>query len=422
MPDPNIVAQLRQAIADFIAERGRAKLDKAKDESERQKIQQNFAPEAWIANAAKRAKQIQIVTHALKYAHPDARGTSLYVTGNEYAGNTLIGTHSLQGQITPDVVGNAAALDVAKFLSIEVDGKPLWQRAAERDPDLLAALPGEASQKHAWLEAFAAVVQPKGTVTSHKLAKQLYWPLPDEGYHLLAPLFATSLAQRVWEILSKDRFSEESKNARAAHRDGAPYPRGYREWPNLLIQKHGSTKPQNISQLNTERHGEVWLLPSLPPRWQARNVPYHVTNIFDRFGRLPEIREQIEALGTFLAQAKDWNNAKIRSRRAHYVEAIIDTLLHYAVAIQQSPPGWSAASECELPEAQRLWLDPDRDDPEFQKRRAESDWPRKIAESFGAWFNEQLRRFRLPVGEAEFHAWRREFEASLTDTLKEMAP
>ncbi|RMD62709.1 hypothetical protein D6833_06520 [Candidatus Parcubacteria bacterium] len=133
------------------------------------------------------------------------------------------------------------------------------------------------------------------------------------------------------------------------------------------------------------------------------------------------VQEQLDDLVRFLMRVKDRNNIRIRQERARRVERIIDELLQYAATIQQCPPGWSADPLCRLPEDQRFWLDPYRDDPNFQQRRATTDWPRSIAESFSAWFNEQLRHRKLPVGEAEYRAWRREFWNELKALTREMA-
>ena len=421
MTNPTEITRLRQAMEDFIAARLQAKLDKEKDEDKRRRLIEAHRPPAWIADAGRRVKQIQLVSHALKYTHPDARGTSLYSEGNPEAGDGLIGTHSLRGHLAPDVVGNAAALDVFKFLSLEVDGKPIWQRAVENDPNLLAALLGDDEEKGAWIAAFATLPQPKGGPASHKLAKQLYWPLENGAYHLMQPLFPSSLVQRVWERLRDDRFSEAAQQARQARRDGKPHPHGYRDWPELVVLKFGGTKPQNISQLNTERHGEVWLLPSHPPAWTSRGItpPRHVESVFERFGRMRPVREHLADLGRFLVGVRDWNNRDIRQGRARRVEAIVDELIQYAAAIRRLPPGWSAEPDCRLPASQRYWLDPERDDPDFQQARRATDWPRQVAESFGAWLNAHLRP-SLPVGDAELRAWRREFEERLHDILQEM--
>lgn len=443
MLDDDISRQLHQAMSEFIAERCKTKLHQKKldkiDEKDQEKqekqearrnIEHDHEPAVWIVDAANRADKIQIVTHALKFTHPDARGTSLYSQGNNKAGDALIGTHSLRGEITPDVVGNAAVLDVANFLSLEINDKQLWQRAVEQDETLLAAFQGllvplseSEPQAKDLMHKFAAVVRHNGVISTHTLAKQIYWPVVKGTYHLLQPLCATSLVHRVWEIVFKDRYSEESKNARKARYQGIPHPQGYREWPNLVIKKHGGTKPQNISQLNAKRHGEVYLLPSVPPQWQSRDInpPLKVKSVYARFGKLEQTREQIKTLKDFLVKAKGWNNVRIRQGRARRVEGIIDSLLQYVAAIQQCTPGWSASPDCQLPEAQCLWLDPHRDDPEFQKSRNERAWHQHAAEAFGDWLNEQVRGKQLPMGEVEFHVWRNEFEEALAETLKEMA-
>ena len=430
------INQLRRTMESFIDERLNDKLDKIEKqlktsgseatrkqlETKRQQLRAAHEPSAWITDAAQQVEQIQLVTHAIKFAHPDARGTSLYSAGNTAAGPAYIGTHSLPGKIKPDVVGNAAALDVFKFLRLEVQGKPLWQRAAEQDPAFMAALPGSAEERRDRLEAFAALAQPKDGPASHKLAKQLYWPLETGRYHLLQPIFPTSLAHAVWERLREARFSDEAKAARDARRKGETHSGGYRDWPDLAIQNFGGTKPQNISQLNSERHGEAWLLASLPPMWHSRDFhpPLRVTSLFERLARRRNVRERLEDLGQFLAGTADWNNVLIRGGRARRVDALIDEVLQQAAAIRSLEPGWSATAECELPEPQRFWLDPRRSDPEFVERRRTSDWPRTVAESFGTWLNAQLRKRRLPVGEAEYRAWRREFEPELERILEEM--
>lgn len=424
MTNPTEITRLRQAMEDFIAARLQSKLEKIERESDKNRLIENEL-QSFLAKAANlvREGKIQIVTHAIKYSHPDAQGTSLYSRGNPRVGGRLIGTHSIKVGYRADGICNTAAnLPYIKFLSLEVDDKPIWQRAVDNDPNLFAALPGDDEEKRTWITAFATLPQPKGGPASHKLAKQLYWPLGNGAYHLLQPLFPSSLVQRVWERLRDDRFSEAAQQARQARRDGKPHPHGYRDWPELVVLKFGSTKPQNISQLNTERHGEAWLLPSRPPAWTSRGItpPRHVESVFERFGRMRLVREHLADLGRFLVGVRDWNNRDIRRGRARRVEAVIDELIQYSGAIRRLPPGWSAKPDCRLPASQRYWLDPERDDPDFQQARAASDWPRQMAESFGAWLNAHLRRYELPVGDAELRSWRREFEDSLHEILQEM--
>lgn len=412
--------QIQQAISGFIEERLADKLDKEKDKAKRQELRQKYQPAAWIADAARRVRQIQLVTHALKYSHPDARGSNLCSNGFMVKDETLIGTHTLGEKKSLDVVGNAASLDVYKFLSLEVEGVPLWQRAQQQDIALLDAMPGSMDEKRSWMDAFASIVRNAQEPTSHPLAKQVYWYLEMDGYHLLQPLFPTSLVHRVYVLLREGRFSDETREAREARRNGKPHTHGYRDWPNLLIQKFGGTKPQNISQLNSERHGEVWLLPSMPPQWDSRRFrpPLSVDTLFKRlphnFGR------QAKELGRYLASVKDWNNRDIRDERRRRISGIIDELLEYAMRIQSLDAGWSATESCKLANVECYWLDPMRDDADFQQKRSSTDWPSEIAKRFGTWLNGHLSRHNLPVGDPEHQEWRRELEKELTGHLLEI--
>ena len=416
----NTAVQIRQAMADFIKKRLADKLESERNESKRRELREKYQPIAWIADSARRVNQIQLVTHALKYSHPDARGSNLRRDGRVVDDEALVGTHSLGEQKSLDVVGNAASLDVYKFLSLEVGGVPLWQRAQNQDAALFAALPGSSEEKQSWIGAFASLARDVQKPSSHPLAKQVYWPLGEDGYHLLQPLFPTSLVQRVYDLLREARFSDKARAAREARRNGKSHAHGYRDWPNLLIQKFGGTKPQNISQLNSERHGQAWLLPSVPPQWEHRGLrpPLIMGTIFKRLP--PEFNSKALELGRYLASVTEWNNKGIRDGRARRVSEIIDELIEYAMKIQSLDAGWSANENCKLSDAERYWLDPDRDDGDFQQQRSSTDWPRDIAERFGKWLSARLRRHKLPVGDPEHHEWQREFEKELAAHLREI--
>jgi len=420
MDNSQQTALIRRHIEEFLAARREEKL-KGKEDTEGK-----YRPENWIPDAAHRANWIRIATHVLKFTHPDAKGTSLYREGNPHAPAHLLGSHVLAGALPSDVVGNAAALDVFKFLSIVVEGKPLWQWAREEDPAFVDALPGTPEERLERCRAFAAVLEEDDPPASHNLAKQLYWPLESNGYHLLQPLFPSSLYHRLWERLRDDRFSEASRDAREARREGHAHPQGYRDWPDLAIMRFGSTKPQNISQLNSERHGEVWLLPVLPPQWrdQGHRPPCHRKSAFAAWERIPDLQNALDELGRYLHGVRDWNNKAIRLGRARRVEQIIDHVLQLAAEIQAQPGGWSAAPDCRLSRAHKLWLDPGRDEPDFQSERRRGEWIDEVAADFAAWFNGHLERAHHPVGTPEYRVWHAEFsgelQEALKDTLKEM--
>ncbi|GAB3392010.1 type I-F CRISPR-associated protein Csy1 [Azotobacter armeniacus] len=413
-PDKAEIAGLRALIAGFVEERLQLKLDKLKDgEAEKRlELQATHRPEAWIADAARRVAQIQLVTHALKYTHPEARGSNLHSTGNPQAGDALVGSHTLGEDLPEDVVGNAAALDVYKFLRLEYANKSLLRRAIGGDPALRAAFGDSHEEAEDWMQAFAGITRDKGAAASHPLAKQLYWPLPEGGYHLLAPLYPTSLVQAMHRIIREDRFSEAGKAARAARQEGRPHSEGYREYPGLAIQKFGGTKPQNVSQLNSERHGEGYLLPSCPPNWRSQGArpPLAVPTVLSVWlQRRPALRELTRSLREFLRSTGDYTNRRIRDTRAELVARICDEVLQFAAEIQELPADWSADPNCRLNADEQFWLDPYRaeTDPDFAQRRQHSDWVETVCQRFGNWLNARLGDKQNPMGDAENHEWSR---------------
>ncbi len=419
------IAGLKTTIHEFIRARLEAKLAKLKPEEadKRAKLEAAHRPEAWLADAARRASQIQLASHILKPIHPDARGTNLHVVPPEPKQPGLVGTHSLGVERATDAVGNAAALDVYKFLTIEHAGRSLLELAVAKDPAFISALSDDAGLGSEWCEAFAAVTNSRTSPASDALAKQVYFPLPDGTYHLLAPLFPTSLVHAAYRVMREDRFGEAAKAARKARREGRASPHGYREYPNLAIRKFGGTKPQNISQLNSERHGENWLLPSLPPSWQMPEVrpPWGMESVFEgSFGRQRQVRRLTKELKAFLERVSH-NNLSIRQHRAAIVAEICDAAHDYAARLRLLDPGWTADERCRLHEAERLWLDPLRveDDEEFLKQRLRNDWPVKVAHRFGNWLNAALFSKKLPVGDNEQTEWKHEFGREL-DLFREV--
>lgn len=409
-------ADVKTVVGEFIQTRLQAKLDKLEDDQQedRERLLAAHEHETWLADAARRVSQIQQVTHAIKYIHPDARGTNLFSTGNAHAGDRYVGTHVLGQRLSPDVVGNAAALDVYKFLRLEVAGRSLLALALERNSALRDALSADTDEAERWIQAFAELVEVKGNPASHTLAKQIYWPLGDGKYHLLAPLFPSSLVNAIWATLREHRFSDTARDAREARRNKVSAAHGYHEYPNVVVQKFGGTKPQNISQLNSERYGENHLLPSLPPSWTSAEIrtPLFTESVFvSGFAGRRSVGEAMNDLRSYLQRVQGVNNKPVRNGRARRVQVVFDELLQYAGELWSLVPGWTAQADCRLNLDEQCWLDAQRrlEDEAFATRYHQSDWQDAVCRRFANWFNARLAKGGegLPVGEDEAFEWRR---------------
>lgn len=419
--EPLRVTALRAVITDFLAARYKDKLEVVKEDAndpdaanlQREKLRQQFIPATWLEDAARRAAQIQAVTHSLKPVHPDAKGTNLYSPPSTLATVELVGSHCLGDAFAGDVVGNAAALDVYKFLKQTHEGRSLLALSVAGDADLAAALSDDPAQAQAWLQAFATLTEPRGRVTSHTLVKQIYWQIgddvqADDSYHLLSPLYASSLAHRVYETLQDDRFSEAAKAARDARKANTFSERPVHEYPQMAVQQLGGTKPQNISQLNSERRGNNCLLASLPPVWRSTDLKplLNTDSMFHRYSRRPEVRQAVKDLLAFL-KTDPTRNVATRSKRAAWVNLLIDEFLQFTAELRSLEPGWSQTPQCKLSESECRWLDDDgvkATDAELD-RAPPTDIPERISAAFANWLNAQLRP-PLPMGDPEFLEWR----------------
>lgn len=423
-PNPERSDRFHQSIAGFITSRREAKL---KGQTPSSDSAARFEYSTWLADAARRVAQIQAVTHVLKATHPDARGSSFHVNPASLPRRVEVGSHALRGDFAEDVVGNAAALDVFKFLKIEVEGKRLldWMRAGDRD--LRQALHEDAATADAWMAAFSGLLRDEPRPTSHPLAKQVYWcigndPADHGQYHLLQPMFSSSLAHAVHAEIVDARFSESSKAAWQARRERQAHDGVHRDYPHLAVRKLGGTKPQNISQLNSERGGVNYLLASLPPRWRQNQTPklLNLGTALDRFLYFGDVKDLIDRLCRFLA-SDPARTDETRKTRKTLEQALGEQLAIFAADVHaRMEPGWTRDAACRLPLSEQLWLDPERvllpfrdghreEDEAFSTAHAFGGWPDEVAGRFANWVNARLRDAGLTaVGDAEYAHWARQ--------------
>lgn len=409
-------ACLREMIEQFIHERHQGKLKELRDSDTETiaALAEKYQVTTWLDDAARRVQQLTIVTHAVKFLNPGAQGSNIFEHNADSRCRHFASSADLKPQFTPDAVGNAAQLDVYKFLQLSHNKESLLSRMARNDAVLRKALPGNDEQKNKWTAAFCGIMQSQVSPATHTLAKQVYFPLSDDSYHLLAPLYPTALVNEVY-LRIQTRYSEQNKAAFKAKKEKKPSTNSHFDFPDLAVQKFGGTKPQNISQLNSERHGQAFLLASLPPLWKTAAVraPFGVKSIFHRIAAF-KTTIPLKALKAFLTKMQDkTNTAEIRRQRENYVTEIIDLILLYASEVQQLPPGWSADDRCRLLPHQAYWLDPSRTgDPWVQQRRT-IEWVDKVSLEFANWLNDSLQTEKMRFGDDERFEWKKLFENEL---------
>jgi CRISPR-associated protein Csy1 len=414
---------LRSAVHAFVAQRLEEQLKPDDEANKRAELIAAHQPEPWLDDAVRRSAWLKLATHTLKPLHPDARGTQIYLAAPP--DDPSVGTHSLRSaEVAADVVGSAAALDVFKLLKVtDASGETLLAKLLRDDPEAAAAL-GDGDSGQVRAAALKQIAATPKSPASHTNGKQLYFPLADGSYHLLAPLFPTSLVHHVHRHLQQARFGEATVAARKARSDEKGHPHDYRDYPHLLVRAFGGTKPQNISQLNSERGGKAHHFSMLPPPWRSQGTRPILgqKNVFaDRaaFSSQKPVREAVKALRDYLAKVADVeSNVRIREQVETLTAELIEQLILFTAEYRDLPAGWSNSEDCLLRDSQRFWLDPGA----YLHEGAEMvDWPAEVARTFAAWLKSVLSSEDAAMQTEEYAEWVRLTERRLLTELKEWA-
>ncbi len=407
----------------------------ALSKNERAKAIKEYDVKYILLEGAKYSDQVQIATHVAKGVHPDLKVknvTNILVDTVLHKEMKCVGSHSIiEREFIADSTGNGAVnkkgYELHLLMQVIFEGEKIIDILTRDDPDAMAAL-GEFMGKEQFNPSqLKDLYRDKcEELSSHNLAKQLYWfvegdPVDDDSYHLLAPLYPSSLIHRIYGEIHRDRFGEENSLARKARSEDKPSTYIFKRYPKLAVQKLGGTKPQNISQLNSERRGANYLLSSSPPIWRSNNDRMYLgidstLNYFRSFEGVNTLVKQLIAL----LKSDPSNTMETRKRRENIERALGQSLATFGLSIRQSfEPGWTRSPECNLVLCEQIWLDPERaelparpdfeeQDLGFQQALAWKDWPDQVAHRFGNWLNDILRKENLPVGDIEHRHWARQ--------------
>jgi CRISPR-associated protein Csy1 len=406
----------------------------ANSRTKSEEIKETYELESILSKGATQTvAHAQMATHISKGTHPDTEvknTTSLCIAPEQFAKHAEVGTHSLQpDSLSIDATGNGSINKKAYvaywFLQNRFEGKSILQLLESGDEDAINALHQDAKIAQERADALVQLAQQKcRRFASHTLMKQVYWlvgadAVDDTQYHLLTPLYATSLAHTVHAEINDACLGEANKEAHHAWRDKQPHDGVYRKYSNLAIRKMGGSNPQNVSHLNSERGGVDYLLDSLPPpAWEAQNRPqkfFHIESVFVRFKGDKFVRGLLADLCGLLERNPKLTK-ETRQQRKAIEQALSATLFDLALAIQHHfPPGWTRDKACKLPLCEQRWLDPKRahlppragHEEEDAAFTSASGWKNEVAASFANQINDILREHDLPVGQDEAERWKR---------------
>jgi len=396
---------LDPAIQDFLEMRKelwlKKKIKARSSEEEKIEFKQEanalFKLSTWLPNAAKRAKQLSLVSHPSKFTHPSAK-TSAIIALKNYAADGYLRTGNVAVEL--DVFG-AAAMDVYKFLIITLsDGQNILQHL-EQQTDIIAkqfTLSGSDISYDDIAVGLLAIKHTEATQTqTSERIKQVYFPIDDKEnhYHLLSILTPSGIMYKLKERLNIMRFSEKTKQARAAKKKAVAHDEGYSDIYGLAAIGFGGTKPQNISVLNSKNGGVANLLSSMPPILDKKHISSPKSDFFSCSVHTYFLKKDFQLLHKQLSN--DTKNIHIKREIQWLIKHIIYQVVDQSWKIRSLDAGWSLAERCQsLPHYQKIWLDQN-----YQiERSSDTKWLDKVKLEIARWF---IQSYKKLLGDGVIH-------------------
>lgn len=381
--------------------------------SQEQEIRKKFSPGNWLSDVTKKMKKLRVGTHILQFANGSIDKEIQNVIFLDKENHPLYLDTSCLTDIKLDVSGNAAYAKAREFLLLESKEGVLAELLLQGKTDFLKIYASSEDEYSGWCHALLKTVD-NASPASHTLTKQVYFPTNNGAYHLLSPLYSSSLSQVIYDKIQFTKFSQESKEVRKAKKNNKYSQFPEVRYPNIAVTISGGSQPQNISQKNSGRGGRTYLLPNSPPKWESQiTPPVYLKNFFSLRELNWQTNRTVKQLAVFLEKVVDLDsNQKIRNYRNRLVNEIIDTVFNLSLTMTQLPTGWT--EQAKLPYHQKVWLDP-----HLPEHQGSNDWSRPVAGDFAQWLNKRLNKTsseKLLFAKTESVFWQDAFIQGIEET------
>lgn len=391
MSDPAIEQFFQERKEAWLKKNLKAGMSEMEVREKQQECDEVFALKNWLPNAAKRAGQISLSTHPCTFSHPSARKNkndyaSSVIAKSDYSADGFLRSGNLQ--VEPDALGNAAALDVYKFLTLVMqDGRTTLEHL-QCDSSLAANLLAVGGNVAELKEGFLAMIAASNEIVTSSKIKQVYFPVEDEvkGYHLLSVLTHSGHLFEMRQRLDRLRFSEETKAIRGLRKNNHYAETGYQEIYNLTTIGYGGTKPQNISVLNNQNAGKAHLLLSMPPELSPRNIQLPTRNFFGEALYPKQLQVTFQAFHRLLSAGH--NNVNIRKGRDYRIQEYLDQLILKMWQVRKAFVEQEHSRPESLPAYQKIWLFPEHE----QEREDNQAWLAELIQDATRYFNASYKR------------------------------
>lgn len=423
MVDPAIETFFEERKAAWLKKNLKATMSEVEVREKEIECETVFCLQQWLPSAAKRAGSRAFTSHPSKFGHPSTgigkanRKNFTYVTPlickPKFIPDGFLKSGSVNVEL--DSLGDAAALDVDKFLSLKMqDGQNVIQHLnfdTELAKNLFTLANVEDNENYQSLKkGFLAMTANDAEVVTSSKIKQVYFPvipqqtdnqLGCDNYHQLSILTASGILFELRKRLDAMRFGDEIKLARAQKKTNQEH-QGYREIYNLTTIGYGGTKPQNISVLNNQNGGKAHMFMCIPPQLKNRDIHFPTADFFNQTVNYFQCKNQFNQLHKLYS--RDDNNIHIRTARDEYYQSIIDHIIEKMWQVRSVSAEQFSVSSNQLSAAQKTWLCEQHEAKE--KRENTDDWLDEIVKSFTTFlvhgYEKVLNKKAIKLGDAEY--------------------
>lgn len=351
-----------------------------------------------ITELSNDSAQGTIVSHSAKMTNPACRHPRVFSASTAYPDGFVRTGNSL---VDFDMHINATKLKVFKFLSLKASGVSFLDLINRDNVDVLSNILSSGKDMTCeWIGNFKAKINIQDKRT-HFAIKQIYFPFSND-YHQLSILTPSGLVFSLKEKI--DYMNDQSKEAylgKSAKKKKQYFNIGYSSISNLTVTRHGGDHPKNISGLNN-KHQSYYLLLSLPPNLQHRDIHFPKTDFFNQTVNYFQCKHQFYQLHKLYS--RNDNNMDIRAERDDYYQSIIDHIIEKTWQVRSVAIEQYNATTNQLPAAQQTWLCEQEESK--SKRDNTDDWLDDIVKSATTFllhgYEKILGKKAIKLGDAEY--------------------
>jgi CRISPR-associated protein Csy1 len=245
--------------------------------------------------------------------------------------------------------------------------------------------------------------------STNTLIKQVYFPVSSQknsqDYHLLSILPPSILMNELnSRIKSTNNESYELKENQ----------KDYTKFLNLIIlgYSEGSfQKMLNVSNINKNNAGKFYLLPSLPPQIEKREIRLPKKNFFYESLNFYQFKQYFEQLDKLF---KDRDNKIIRDSITDIVGEIASKVIEIIYKIRDLDSGWSEQENYKnLAKNQKILLDNYHQESREGNKELIDDFVEDLARFIMAGYDKYHPDFAKDFGDDEYQGFKRRVRKSL---------